>query len=100
VEIFVVLELLSDQGGADDLAVFFDQAALGLLWKDDAGDRGHGERVSQARDQREREQEDDGGANFSEHVGLLIFLVIARKAKRRSNPVFLVALWIASLRSQ
>src|SRR5262249_5164027 len=67
VEIFVVLELLPDQGGPDDLAVLLDQAALRLSREDHAGDPGHGEGIGDARDQREREQQDDCGTNFSQH---------------------------------
>ena len=53
-EIFVVLELLPDQGGADHLAVLLDQAALRLLREDHAGDRGHGQRIGKPRDQRQQ----------------------------------------------
>ena len=70
-EIFVLLELLADQCRADHLAVLLDQAALRLLREDDVGQAGHGERISQARDQRERDQDEDGGADFSEHCCLL-----------------------------
>ena len=66
-EIFVVLEFLPDQGGADHLAVPLDQAALRLLGKEHAGNRGHGERIGKTRDQRERDQNDDGGTNFFQH---------------------------------
>ncbi len=66
-EIFVVLELLPDQGGADHLAVPFDQAALRLLREDHAGNRGHRERIGETRDQRQHDKHDDGGANFFQH---------------------------------
>src|SRR4029077_7515519 len=67
VEIFVLLELLTDQGGADHLAVFLDQAALCLFRKDRARDGGHGERIGQARDQREQHEEEDGRTDFTKH---------------------------------
>ena len=63
-EIFVVLELLADQGRADHLAVLLDQAALRLLREDHAGNPGHGERIGEAGDQRQHDEDDDGGANF------------------------------------
>src|ERR1019366_8696540 len=66
-EVFVILELLPDQGGADHLAVLLDQAALRLLRKDHAGNRGHGEWIGEARDQRERDQDDDGRTDFFQH---------------------------------
>ncbi|MGY4597884.1 hypothetical protein ACVWXL_005630 [Bradyrhizobium sp. GM22.5] len=44
-KIFVVLELLPDQGGADHLAVALDQAALRLRGEDRAGNSGHRERI-------------------------------------------------------
>ena len=49
-EILVAGEVLADQGRADHLAVLFDQAALRLAREDDAGDAGHGERISQTGD--------------------------------------------------
>jgi hypothetical protein len=58
---------LADQGRADHLAVAFDQASLRLFRKDRAGDLRHGERIGKARDQRQHDQNDDGGADFSEH---------------------------------
>ena len=67
-EVFVVLEFLPDQGGADHLAVLLDQAALRLLRKEHAGNSGHGERIGEARDQRQQDQDEDGGANFSSMV--------------------------------
>src|SRR5664279_6301827 len=66
-EVFVLLELLPDQGGADHLAVLLDQAALRLLRKDHASNRGHGKWIGEARDQRECDQDDDGGTNFFQH---------------------------------
>ena len=48
-EVFVVLELLPDQGGADHLAVLLDQAALRLLRKEHAGNTGHGQGIGEAR---------------------------------------------------
>ena len=66
-EIYVVLELLSDQAGADHLAVAFDQASLCLLREDRAGDFRHGKRIGKARNQGQQDQYDDGGADFSEH---------------------------------
>ena len=66
-EIFVVLELLADQGGADHLAVLLDQAALRLFWKDHAGDRGHRERIGNAGDGGEQKQNKDGGTDFAKH---------------------------------
>jgi hypothetical protein len=67
VEVFVVLELLPDQGGADHLAVLLDQAALRLLRKDHAGDRGHRERIGKPRDRGQQDEDEDGGTDFSEH---------------------------------
>src|SRR6185312_11352408 len=84
-KIFVVLELLSDQGGADHLAILLDQAALGLFREDDAGDRGHRERIGEARDQCEPKQEDDSGTNFSEHCCLLGLVVIARSEATKQS---------------
>ena len=66
-EIFVVLEFLPDQGGADHLAVLLDQAALRLLRKQHAGNRGHGQRIGKPCDQRQQDQHDDGGADFFQH---------------------------------
>ena len=66
-EVFVVLEFLPDQGGADHLAVPLDQAALRLLREDHARDRGHGQRIGKPRDQRQQDQDQDGGANFFQH---------------------------------
>jgi hypothetical protein len=96
-EIFVVLEFLSDQSGADHLAVPLDQASLRLLRKDHARNRGHREWVGQARDQSQQDQDDDGGTNFSKH-GVSPLFPSLRGAKRRSN--LFAAPWIASLRSQ
>src|SRR4029077_12342425 len=67
VEIFVVLELLPDQGGADHLAVRLDQAALCLPREDDAGNPRDDQRISETGDQGQRQQEDDGGTNFTKH---------------------------------
>jgi hypothetical protein len=67
VEIFVALELLADQRGADDFAILLDQAALGLARKDDFGDAGHGQRVGEAGDERERDKNNDGGPDFAQH---------------------------------
>src|SRR5580704_906269 len=92
-EVFVVLELLPDQGRADHLAVTFDQASFRLLWKEHARDRGHGERIGEARDQRQQDQDDDGGANFFQHGVSPVFSSLRAK---RSNPWGGKKEWIAS----
>ncbi len=60
-------EDLADQRGADDLAVLLDQAALRLVGEDHAGDAGHRQRIGQAGDQRQRDDEDDRRADFLQH---------------------------------
>src|SRR6185436_10885682 len=100
VKIFVVLELLADQGGADHLAVLLDQAALRLAREDHAGKCGHRQGVGQAGDRGQQEQKDDSGADFAKHNTSPKFLPSLRGAKRRSNPFWSAVSWIASLRSQ
>ena len=96
-EIFVVLELLPDQGGADHLAVLLDQAALRLLRKQHAGNRGHGERIGEPRDQRQQDQHDDGGADFFEHCKSPYFPVIASEAKQSIERQVRMDCFVASL---
>ncbi len=93
-EIFVVLELLPDQGGADHLAVHLDQAALRLRGEDCAGNSSHRERIGQTGDGGEHQQQDDGGANFSEHV-FLLFLRHCERSEAIQN-LSAEAVWIAS----
>ena len=56
-EILVVLELLPDQRGADHLAVPLDQAAFRLLRKDHARNAVMRQRIGEARNQRQQDQE-------------------------------------------
>ena len=88
-EIFVVLEFLPDQGGADHLAVLLDQAALRLLRKDHAGNRGHRERIGKAGDGGQQEQQDDGGANFVEAWCVSLEFVIARSEATKQSGLLL-----------
>jgi len=67
VEIVVALEGLADQGRADHLPVLLDQAALRLIGEQHAGNAGHDQRIDEAGDEREGDDEDDRGANFSRH---------------------------------
>ena len=66
-KVFVIGEHLPDQRRTNDLAVFFDQAALGLIREDYAGNPCHGQRIEKSRDQRQRDDKDDGGTNFLQH---------------------------------
>ncbi|MGY4314590.1 hypothetical protein ACVWW1_003917 [Bradyrhizobium sp. JR3.5] len=94
-EVFILLELLPDQGGADHLAVLLDQAALRLLRKDDAGNRRHGERIGKARDRGQQDQHEDGGADFFKHCRSPQSASSLRA--KRSNPWFgRTSGWIAS----
>src|SRR3984893_17686448 len=67
VKIFVAGERLTDQRGADNLAVLLDQAALRLPGKNDLGNAGYRQRVSQAGDQREGDEHDDRRTDFAQH---------------------------------
>ena len=57
--------------GADDGAVAFDQAAVGLLGNSDLRDAGHGQRIGDAGEQREQRQQHERGAKMGEHDSLL-----------------------------
>src|SRR5262249_13561098 len=67
VEIFVAREFLTDQRGADHLAVDFDQAALRLFWEDCFGNPRHCQRIDETGDQSENHHEHDRWADFSQH---------------------------------
>ena len=58
-EVAVGGEALRQQFGADDLAVFQNQAACGLVRKDDAGNAGDDERIAEAEQDRGDEGEAD-----------------------------------------
>src|SRR5690348_14128932 len=66
-EVLRVLEVLADQLGADHLAVLLEQAAVGLMRKDELRDAGDGERIDKARDDGHSDDHHDGGTDLSEH---------------------------------
>ena len=68
-KIFVVGEILADQLGADHLAVLLDQAAIGLMRKDELRNAGHAERVDEAGDDGHHDDHHDGRADLAEHMG-------------------------------
>ena len=70
-EVLVACEFLTDQIGADHLAIFLDEAALRLVRKEHAGDAGHDQRIDEAGDERKSDHEHDRRANFSQHGRLL-----------------------------
>jgi hypothetical protein len=65
VEVFVAVEWLADQRGADDVTVALDQAALRLIGENDSSDSGYRQRIGKARDQCEGDQNDDCRADFA-----------------------------------
>ena len=67
-EIVFAGEVLADQGGADDLAVTLDQAAVGLVGEDRLGEAGHGEGIGEAGQDGHADDHRDGGADLLEHV--------------------------------
>ena len=66
-EILVVGEVLADQLGADHLPVLLDQAAVGLMRKDELRDPGHAERIDEAGDDGHDDDHHDGGADLAQH---------------------------------
>lgn len=55
---------LTQEFGADDLAVFCDQAAVGLVREEELGDSGHGDRIEESKDDRGGERDKDGRAEI------------------------------------
>src|SRR4029077_12769214 len=63
-EVFRVGEVLPDQPGADQLAVLDDQAAVGLVVKDDLGDARDDERIDQSGDNRDHQRQASRAQQF------------------------------------
>ncbi len=66
-EVFVVAEVLAYQLGADHLAVFLDEAPIGLMRKDELSDPGHSERIDEAGDHRHDDDHHDRRSDLSQH---------------------------------
>ena len=64
-EVLVAGEVLPDECRADNMPVTFDQTALRLVRKQNLGDACHRQRINQAGDERERDEDDDGWADFA-----------------------------------
>ncbi len=62
---------LADQCGADHLAVSFDQAAIRLMREDALGDAGHRQRVDEAGEDGEGDDQGDRGTKLAKHGCLL-----------------------------
>src|SRR6185437_9862648 len=60
-------EVLADQGGADDLPVPLQQAAIGLPREDRLRHAGHGERIGKARQDRHQDYHHDRGPDVLSH---------------------------------
>ena len=58
-EIARVGEVLADQFRPDHAVSVSDQAAIGLVRQERLADPGHGERIKQAGQQRQEQQDDD-----------------------------------------
>src|ERR1700731_5391410 len=70
-EIFWRRKCLSDQFRADHFAVAFDQAAVGLVRKEQLGQSGHTERVDETGQDRHEDDHQDGGTDLADHGGFL-----------------------------
>src|SRR6476620_9274741 len=66
-EVAIRGELLPHQLRANHFPILLDQAALRLIGKDHAGDARHGQRVEEASDYREGEDEHQRRAYFFQH---------------------------------
>ncbi|MCY1380206.1 hypothetical protein D9M69_680080 [compost metagenome] len=66
-EIAVACKFLPDQFGADHLAVFLDQAAIGLLRKDGLCKAGHTERINQPCDGSKGNDHDECWTKLFQH---------------------------------
>ena len=67
VEIARAGEALADQAGADDTVANGDKTAIGLPRKNDLGDAGDGQRVCEAEQQREQNEQRQRGAELADH---------------------------------
>ena len=70
-EIFGAGEILPDQLGADDFAIFFDQAAIGLMRKQQLAKSGHPQRIDQTGEDRKQHDHQDGGTDLFQHDAIL-----------------------------
>src|SRR5208337_748779 len=66
-EIAVALEVLPDQSRADDHAVLFDEAAIGVAWHRDLRDSRNRQRIDEAGQRAEQDQQHDCRTNVLEH---------------------------------
>ena len=66
-KVFGLREILADDFGADHLAIALDQAAVRLLVEDGLRDSGHGQRIEDARDDREDEGNQNRRFEFFQH---------------------------------
>src|SRR6516165_3825252 len=62
-----VREVLTDKLGADDLAVFLDQAPIRLTGEEKLREPGHAQGIGQACDDRHQDDHDDSGSDLSQH---------------------------------
>ena len=67
-EVLRVAEGLADQLGADHLAALGDQAAVGAGREGHLRDAGHGQRVDQTGEDRQRQEEHQGGSQLRVHL--------------------------------
>ena len=66
-EIFFALERLTDEFGANNLAITLNQAALRLAGKNGLGNPRHCQRVNKAGDERERHQDHNRRTDLPQH---------------------------------
>ena len=89
VEVLGLGEVLADQPRADHLPVRHDQAAVGLIAKDDLSNHGDDGRIDQAGQDRHHHHHHESGLEFFEHVisGPAKPAHAIRQMQQAENPV-------------